>query len=168
MPFHSQRKRFKSLQKEKCMKRGKGGSGITQEDGPYLRYKGRRACRLRKGNAVIAFIWLRKRREPAGSLPVKGASFHNNSSHRRSVPADKFSSRMDYNIRAVRYRLHKIRSREGIIHHQGDFMGMGYAGNPFDIHHIGIRIPPVSPGKQPSYFHGLHLPALFRQKDQQR
>ena len=56
------------------------------------------------------------------------------------MPAYKLRGGMHHNISTMLDRTNQIRSTEGIVDNQRDFMTMGNLGNGVNINDIGIRI----------------------------
>ena len=56
------------------------------------------------------------------------------------MPANEFCGGMYHNISAMFDRANQIRSTEGIVDNQRDFMTMSDFGNSININNIGVRI----------------------------
>ena len=122
------------------MERRQGGAGISQENGTDLCDKCRRSHCFRKTDTVIAGIRLCQRCKFTACLPVKIAAVHNHTADGSAVTANKFGSRVYYDICPVLDGAHQIRCGKGVVDDKRYFIFMGYARQFLNIHHIRIGV----------------------------
>ena len=140
MALHPQRQAFQPLQKDKSMKGRKCGPGIPKQDGPDFGHESRRPRRPDKADAVIAGIGLRQRGKAAAGFPVEPAALHNHPAQGSAVPSDELGGGMHHDVRTVLDGTHQIRRCKGIVHCQGNSVGMGDFGQSGYVRHLGVGI----------------------------
>ena len=138
--FHTQGKRFKSLQEQKSVERGKGRARVAEKNCSYISRKRRRAYSVSKRNSVITRVRFGYPRVSAGFLPVKCAAVHDNAAYRRAVTADEFCCGMNNDVRAVFNGSYQIRGRKGGIDHKRKSVFVRYRRYALNVAYVRVRV----------------------------
>ena len=104
-----------------------------------IRDSGMTTC-ICKYDAMIRWVRSCKLREPSGNLPIKCSGFNYNTSYSCTVTSYKFGGWLNYDVRAMFNRAHKIRCCKCIIYYKRDTVCMSNFWNRFNICNFGIRI----------------------------
>ena len=136
----TQRQGFHALQQQEGVKRRNCRAGIAQQNGADVRHESSGACRIHKGNAVVAGVRLCDGSILAACLPVKFAGIHNDAAQGGAVAADKLGGRVDHDVRAVLDGTDQVGSAEGVVNYQGQAVLMGDFGNGVDIGDIAVGV----------------------------
>ena len=140
VPFQPQRERLDALQQQKRRKGRERRAGIPQQNRPDIGNKRRSAGRLREGDAVVAGVWRGNGRVVAGCRPIELAAVHDDAAQRCAVAAQELGRRMHDDIRPMLDGPQQIERAEGVIHDQGQAVGVRQPGQRVDIRDIAVGV----------------------------
>ena len=140
MAIKAQRERLNPLEQQEGVERADAGTGITQQDGPHIGGKSRRAGRLHKADAVVAGVGRGDGRIVARSRPVKGSAVHDDAAQRGSVAADELGGRVNNDVRAVLNGADEVGRAEGIVHHERQAVAVSNLGDGIQIGNVRVGV----------------------------
>ena len=140
MPFHAHGQGLQPQIDVKGSLRRLADAHVAHELHPCLDDVGRLAESLRVHEAVIGGVRLHEFREARARRPVEAAAVHDDPAHLHGMAVHVLGGGMDHDIRAEIQRPAEDGRGEGIVHDEGKAVGMGDAGQPFDVQHVHGRI----------------------------
>ena len=135
-----ERKRFGSLQEQKCREGRDSRAGISEQDRADICRERCFAGGLGEFYAVIAGVRLRDPRISAGGSPVKASAVYNNSAEGRAVTADKLGGGMNDYVRAVLERTDKVGCAEGVVDNERQAVRVGDLCQSVDVGDVAVGI----------------------------
>ena len=139
MPFHAEVEGFHAQHGEEGVE---GHLGIPQVPDPLGTHLGRIGALGEipgVDQAVVTFVRLDELREfPVA--PVKVSLLHNGAAHAAGMPVQVFCGGVGDDVRPPLEGLAEHGGGEGVVHNQGDSIGMGHPGEFLDVqdHHGGV------------------------------
>ena len=140
MALYPKRKCFQSLKQQESIERADGGTCVTQQDGTDAGDIGCMAGCFTEAQAVVTRVGSSQLRKLARSLPVKFAGINDDASERSAVSADKFGSRMHYDVGSVFNGTDQERRSESVVHDERDLMTVGNFCHGFQIRDVRIGV----------------------------
>lgn len=140
MAFHTERKRFESLQQQEGIERTEGRSRIAQQGGADAYGKGGGSGGLAEAETVVAGIRLGELREFARCLPVERTPVDDDTAQRSAVSADELGGRVYHDVGPVLDRTDEAGRTERIINHQRNAVPVGNGGYFLQRVEVGIGV----------------------------